>query len=100
MPLGLRPAQVCRAGIRATSFDSVLSKQPGVGAHQDPSIDRRQNAQDCLVECLIMARCAGLVSTLSNVSVAAVFFARDGYCHFLFDATVEPEQDAEELAMY
>jgi hypothetical protein len=58
-------------------------------------LDRRRNAHDCLVECLLMARCAALVSTLSNVSVAAVFFAPSGFRHFLFDAS-EPEPDDDD----
>lgn len=86
--------EVRRAGLKAASFEALLSAAPGVGSHQDPKLDRRRNAQDCVVESLIMARCAGLISTLSNVSVATVFFAKDdGYRHFLFDATAEPEPE-------
>ena len=101
-------AEIRQAGLASVSFDSLLSSTPGTAAHQDPSLDRCRNARDCLVEVLVMAKCRALVSTFSNVSVAAVFFAhaeagagashspegREAFRHFLFDvdATLEPEE--------
>ena len=87
------------AGLATHSFDALLSMAPGVASHQDASLDRRRNAQDCLVECLIMARCAGLVSTMSNVSVAAVLFAPEGFRHSLFDVHASAEPTEDELSM-
>ena len=42
----------------------------------DPAVDARRNAQDVLVEALVMARgCGALLSTWSHVSAAVVYFA-------------------------
>lgn len=90
---------VRETGLCAASYDALLSSEPGTAAHQDASIDRRRNAQDCVVETLMMAQCAALLSTLSNVSVAAVLFSREGYDCALFDTDAEPEGDEEELCM-
>ena len=79
------------------------SATPGVAAHKDPALDRRRNAHDCLLEVLLMARCAGIVCTLSNVSVAAVFLAPEGYRHYLFcrsEHVSHEELSDSELAMY
>ena len=77
------------AGLLVAMMDVVLSATPGVAAHKDPLVDRRRNATDCLIEVLMMARCAGIVCTLSNVSVAACFFAPQGFRHFLFQSRSE-----------
>jgi hypothetical protein len=90
------------AGLLVASIDATLSSTPGAAAHKDPSIDRHANAQDCLVEVLMMAACRGIVCTLSNVSTAAVFFSSPGYRHYLFTQSAHAsweELDDSELSM-
>ena len=87
-----------RAGLAAAGYDALLSAESHTPAHKDAALDRRRNARDCLVEVLVMARCRGLISTLSNVSCAAVFFAPTAaYRHFLFAHDAEPEPDEPEM---
>jgi len=84
-------ASLRAAGLRTALVDVPLSTtlQP---AHLDASLDARANAEDVLVEALLMARyCTGLLSTWSNVSVATVFFSPQGYSHAMFgDAPPAP----------
>jgi len=56
----------------------------------DDAIDARQNAEDVVVEALMMARCAGLLSTWSHVSVAVVYFSLADYPFFMFGDTPPP----------
>jgi hypothetical protein len=92
------------AGLQVATFDALLSSTPGMAAHKDPDLERWRNAEDCLVEVLMMAKCAGIVCTLSNVSVAAVFLAPHGYRHYLFcheGAHVEHEEPSDsDLCMF
>merc|ERR1712060_232368 len=53
---------------------------------------------DVLVEALLMARCGALLSTYSNVSVAAVYFSSPGYRHFMF-GDVPPSKPREESSI-
>ena len=70
--------------IRVAHVDVPLSERQ-LPAHLDPSLDARANAEDVLVEALLMGTaCKALLSTWSNVSVAAVFFSQRGYRHALF----------------
>ena len=90
--------------LQVATFDALLSATPGMAAHKDPNLERWRNAEDCLVEVLMMAKCAGIVCTLSNVSVAAVFFAPRGYRHYLFcheSAHVEHDEPSDaDLCMF
>ena len=72
--------------LRVATLPAVLSTRRHQASHKDHRLDRRQNAEDCLVEVLLMARCAALLSTWSNVSVAAVYFAPADapYPHYMF----------------
>jgi hypothetical protein len=67
-------AELRRAGLEVGGLQSLLSSG-GLPAHKDPELDRRRNAEDCLVEVLLMARCDALLCTWSNVSVAVRFWA-------------------------
>ena len=77
-------------GLRVASHDALLSSKKNTPSHKDISLDRRLNAEDVLVEALLMSRCHALLSTWSNVSVAAVYFAPPGYAHFLFGDAPPP----------
>jgi hypothetical protein len=84
-PLKQRLAGAIRSlGLRAAEVEVPLSAR-ALPAHLDPSLDARANAEDVLVEVLLMAtRCRSLLSTWSNVSTAAVFFSPPGYSHAMF----------------
>lgn len=72
-------------GLRCASLDdAALSSCATLPPHMDDAVDARRNAEDCLVEVLVLSRCAALLSTWSHVSVAAVYFAPDGFRHFMF----------------
>jgi hypothetical protein len=72
-------------GLRCASLeDAALSSHAALPPHMDDAVDARRNAEDCLVEVLVLSRCAALLSTWSHVSVAAVYFAPDGFRHFMF----------------
>merc|ERR1712060_950416 len=66
--------ELSNVGLKVAVHAALLSggNQP---SHKDETLDRRQNAKDVLVEALLMARCGALLSTYSNVSVAAVYFS-------------------------
>lgn len=72
------------AGLRVAAHDEALLSEGCRPAHKDETLDRRRNAEDVLVEVLLMSRCGALLSTYSNVSVAAVYFSKPGYRHFMF----------------
>lgn len=77
-------ALVSVGGVRVATHAALLSsrKKP---SHKDSRLDRRLNAEDCLIETLLMGQhCMALLSTWSNVSVAAVYLSPPGYRHFLF----------------
>ena len=95
--------RLAASGLCVASWEATLSQTPGAAAHKDASIDRHRNAQDCLIEVLLMARMRGLVCTLSNVSTAAIFFARPGYRHYLFTQSSHAAHDElsdSELSMF
>lgn len=84
-PLKCRLAGAIQSlGLRAAQVEVPLSLS-ALPAHLDPALDARANAEDVLVEVLLMAeRCRSLLSTWSNVSTAAVFFSPPGYSHAMF----------------
>jgi hypothetical protein len=84
-PLKHRLASAIRSlGLRVAQVEVPLSLS-ALPAHLDPVLDARANAEDVLVEVLLMAeRCRSLLSTWSNVSTAAVFFSPPGYSHAMF----------------
>ena len=73
-------------GLGVATISSVLSSQPGVPSHMAAGglVDRRRNAEDCLVETLVMAQCEAILASWSNVSVAAIFFSPPTCPHFMF----------------
>ena len=78
------------AGLRVAALSVELSAA-GKPAHLDPALDARANAEDCLVESVLMGRhCTALLSTWSNVSVGAVFFSPTGYEHRMFGDAPPP----------
>jgi hypothetical protein len=78
-------AKLESGGLRCASLDdAALSSCATLPPHMDDAVDARRNAEDCLVEVLVLSRCAALLSTWSHVSVAAVYFAPDGFRHFMF----------------
>ncbi|CAE7537191.1 unnamed protein product, partial [Symbiodinium sp. CCMP2456] len=91
--------QLGRDGLRVLSFDALLSSG-GLPSHKDEKLDRRQNAEDVLVEVLIMSRCAALLSTYSNVSVAAVYFSEPGFPFFMFGDGLPEGSRAAPVASY
>lgn len=72
-----------KAGLQVAIYPAALSGR-GLPAHKDDALDRHQNARDMLVECLLMAQCKALLGSWSNISAATVWFAPQGYDHFLF----------------
>ncbi|CAE8739730.1 unnamed protein product, partial [Polarella glacialis] len=70
------------AGLRTAAYNALLSE--GGPSHKDEGLDRRQNAEDVLLEVLLMSGCGALLSTYSNVSVAAIYFAEPGFRFFMF----------------
>eukprot|EP00439_Symbiodinium_sp_Y106_P082853 s4_g22.t1 len=91
--------QLGRDGLRVLSFEALLSSG-GLPSHKDEKLDRRQNAEDVLVEVLIMSRCAALLSTYSNVSVAAIYFSEPGFPFFMFDDALPEGSRATPVASY
>lgn len=79
--------------------EATLPASPDRPPHMDASLDARRNAQDCLVEVLVLSRCAALLSTWSHVSVAAVYFAPDGYPHMMF-GDLPPTQPQRQLSSH
>ena len=77
-------------GLQVATHDALLSTRRNQPSHKDSRLDRRRNAEDCLLEVLLMARCYALLSTWSNVSVAAVYFSPPGYRFFMFGDAVPP----------
>ncbi|CAL1134034.1 unnamed protein product, partial [Cladocopium goreaui] len=77
-------------GIFKEDTEPLLTRTPGVAGtarkhhkpHQAVALE-----QDVLVEVLLMSRCDALLSTYSNVSVAAIYFSQPGYRFFLFGDT-------------
>ncbi|GAB5363326.1 hypothetical protein AAMO2058_000873200 [Amorphochlora amoebiformis] len=63
-----------RSGDLCITYDAVLSRNKCVPPHFDKNIDGYRKAEDVLVEVLVMASCAGFLSTLSNVANAVMFF--------------------------
>ena len=59
----------------ATLRDAALPASSELPPHLDAQTDARRNAEDCVVECLVMSRCAGLLCTWSHVSVGAVYLS-------------------------
>jgi len=70
-------------GVQVAVHRALLS-QGNQPSHKDERLDRRHNATDVLLEALVMSKCSGLLSTYSNVSVAAVYFSQPGYSYFMF----------------
>ena len=64
--------------------EATLPTSPDLAPHLDASIDARRNAEDCVIEVPLMARCAGLLCMWSHVSVAVVYMAREGYPWAMF----------------
>ncbi|CAE7907950.1 unnamed protein product [Symbiodinium microadriaticum] len=91
--------QLGRDGLRVLSFEALLSSG-GLPSHKDEKLDRRQNAEDVLVEVLIMSRCAALLSTYSNVSVAAIYFSEPGFPFFMFGDSLPEGSRAAPVASY
>ena len=79
-------ANLSDAGLRVATFSALLSADDWP-SHKDRCLDRRQNAEDCLVEVLLMSRCHALLSTWSNVSVATVYLSPPEYRHYMFGDT-------------
>ena len=68
----------------ASLAEATLPASSELPPHMDAAIDARRNAEDCLVEVLVMSRCRGLLCTWSHVSVAAVYFSPPGYPFYMF----------------
>ena len=72
-------AELRAAGVAVAMLQgATLSKGRNQPSHKDEELDRRANAEDCLVEVLVMSKCDALLCSWSNVSVAVVYFAREG----------------------
>ena len=95
-------ASLRTAGLVVASLDALLAAKRNAPSHKPGSgvRDRRRNAEDCLVETLVMSRCDALLSTWSNVSVAAVYFSPPGYRHYMFgdDVPQAPAPASDVLA--
>lgn len=77
-------------GLRVSVYPSLLSSN-GQAVHLDRNTDGFQKAEDIVMETLLMARgCSGLLSTLSNVSAAAVYLSPPGYLFTTFWEPVVP----------
>ena len=86
------------AGVAVAMLQGApLSKGRNQPSHKDEELDRRANAEDCLVEVLVMSKCDALLCSWSNVSVAVVYFAREGFPWFMFGDRV-PEAVQQERA--
>ena len=82
--------------LTASLADANLSSDSSLPPHLDRTVDARRNAQDCLVEVLVMSRCAALLSTWSHVSAAVVYFAKNPLPFFMFG---EPPPTAPPAAL-
>ena len=87
-------ADLQTSGLLVKVHAAVLSRSGP--SHKDEDLDRRRNAEDVLAEVLIMAECAALLSTYSNVSVGAVYFAPPGYRYFMFGDAPPPRSEKEQ----
>ena len=81
-------AVLAGSGLAVASLeDATLPKDAALPPHMDGSLDVRQNAEDVLVEVLVMARCQALLCTWSHVSVGVVYFSPPGFRWFMFGET-------------
>eukprot|EP00747_Dinoflagellata_sp_TGD_P171810 gnl/TRDRNA2_/TRDRNA2_206749_c0_seq1.p1 gnl/TRDRNA2_/TRDRNA2_206749_c0~~gnl/TRDRNA2_/TRDRNA2_206749_c0_seq1.p1 ORF type:complete len:179 (+),score=19.59 gnl/TRDRNA2_/TRDRNA2_206749_c0_seq1:3-539(+) len=78
------------SGLVVVEYPAHLSAR-GLPAHKDPGLDRIRNARDMLVECLLMAQCKAVLGSWSNISAATLWFAPDGYRHYMFGDAVPDE---------
>jgi len=76
--------------LAVSAYPSSLSRS-GTAAHLDAGLDSYKKAEDVVMECLLMAQCHGLLSTYSNVSVAAVFLSGDEYPFTHFSVPVDQQ---------
>ena len=91
-------AELRAAGVAVAMLQgATLSKGRNQPSHKDEELDRRANAEDCLVEVLVMSKCDALLCSWSNVSVAVVYFAREGFPWFMFGDRV-PEAVQQQRA--
>ena len=74
------------AGVQVATLEALLTARPNLPSHKPGNgvRDRRRNAEDCCVEALVMSKCDALLSTWSNVSVAAIYWSAPSYRHFMF----------------
>jgi len=63
----LLAADLRSAHLEVATLDVALSST-GQAAHLDAELDSRRNAEDVLVEALLMSRCAALISTCNHSS--------------------------------
>lgn len=87
-PLAPRGKAPCSSELAVSAYPSTLSSW-GAAAHMDAGLDGYKKANDIVMECLLMAQCHGLLSTFSNVSVAAVFLSGDDYPYTYFSVSAQ-----------
>ena len=76
--------------LTATMADAALPKASERAPHLDhEETEARRNAEDVLVESLVMSRCGGLLCTWSHVSVGVIYLAAEGFKWFMFGDEVE-----------
>jgi len=79
-----------------STYPSSLSSW-GTATHFDAGLDSYKKTEDVVMECLLMSQCHGLLSTFSNISVAAVFLSGDDYPYTYFSVPADHQALAKNI---